>query len=311
MVVFTRELHNKYTLVSTIIILLWSWFVGLDYLLRYIMLSFFISDFLMFYSITTNDIVLHHILSILMIVFYWSDKDKIILILTEISTPFLILFRLHKGGNINKILFILTFFYFRIYNLGTLLMKRRYEIENPVMWLFFFLFLLNCWWAEIIIRKTTPQSIKYFLRQITPYTHLLTTLAISTHNKSYVNIFLLISPFASFAWHKYQTIFFYILDLFCLHSLSFCIALQHSQSALLSLPFHIGDILFYYFHHKTWLISSIGYDVSLVFYYKKDFMWLFGWLLITLLLIKQTFGHGSTQSIIHLVLSFIFYRYFS
>jgi hypothetical protein len=111
-------------------------------------------------------------------------------------------------------------------------------------------------------------------------------------------------------WHQKKSLWFYILDLICLHTLSFLISFQNVNSNIVwvSLPFHIADILFYYFHHKLWLFSSIGYDTTIVFlYYKQDFLWLLGWFLIALLITRQTFGHGPTQTIIHTIISLLIY----
>ena len=306
----TFELQCQKTLVSTILIFVWTWSMVLDYRIMYFMIFFFITDFLFFYKIMRMDMVIHHIISLLMISFYWNNEDTLQLVLTEISTPFLIMFRLHIWENINKILFMLTFFYFRIYNLGTLLVKRRYDVDDPAVWLLFLLFLLNCSWAEIIVCKLVPPRVKTILRKITPYTHFLVLSSFSQRNHPLLNFCFVASPMASYLWHQYNTQWWYILDLVCLHSMSFLVSLQHvplRNLVWLSLPFHVGDVLFYYFHHQYWLLTSIGYDVMLVFLYSKhDFLWLWGWLIVALMLIKQTFGHGSTQAVIHILISLLF-----
>lgn len=307
---FLLKLQNQKTLVSTLLILGWTWWRGLDDCLRYFMLSFFITDFLFFYKIMRIDMVIHHIISLLMISFYWNNEDTLQLVLTEVSTPFLIMFRLHIWENINKILFMLTFFYFRIYNLGTLLVKRRYDVDDPAVYLLFLLFLLNCWWSEIIVRKLVPQRVKTILRKITPYTHFLILSTFSQRNHPLLNFCVVASSMTSYLWYQYKTQWWYILDLVCLHSISFLVSLQHvplRNLVWLSLPFHIGDVLFYYFHHQYWLLTSIGYDVMLVFLCsKQDFLWLLGWLIIALLVVKQTFGHGPTQTVIHMLISLLF-----
>lgn len=304
------KLQNQKTFVSTLIILAWTWWMGLDDCLRYFMITFFITDFVLFYKIIKMDMIIHHLVSLLMISFYWNDEDTLQLVLTEVSTPFLVMFRLHIWENVNKVLFILTFFYFRIYNLGMLLMKLRYEVEDPAVWLLFVLFSINCWWAEIIVRKLVPPHVKSMLRKLTPYTHFLILSSVSSRNHLLTNSCLFVSSIASYLWHQYKTQWWYILDLVCLHSMSFLVSLQHVPSSnvvWVSFPFHVADVLFYYFHHKIWLLSSIGYDVMLVFLYcKKDFLWLLGWLLVALLLSRQTFGYGSTQTVIHMLISLIF-----
>jgi hypothetical protein len=244
-----------------------------------------------------------------MLSFYWKHEDTLQLVLTEVSTPFLIMCHLHIWENINKVLFVLTFFYFRIYNLGLLMMKRRYEVDDPAVWLFFVLFLLNCWWAEIIVRKLVPQRVKTILQKMTPYAHFLILSMFSQSNHSLLNLCFLASSIASYLWHEYKIQWWYLLDLFCLHVMSFLVSLQnvHSDLVWVSLPFHVGDVLFYYFHHQYWLFTSIGYDVMLVFLcLKQDFLWLLGWLIIALLLVKQTFGHGPTQTVIHMLISLLF-----
>jgi len=303
MVVLTKEFHNQQTLVAVTTVLFWTWFNGLDAGLQCFMMLYFIVDLLLFHKVISNDMVFHHLLSLLMTFFYWDHPDTMRLVLTEISTPFLVFYHLRIGGNLNKLLFILTFFYFRIYNLGILLAERRYEVDNPAVWLLLCLFSLNCYWAEKIIRKITPPVVKTVLLQLTPYSHFLTTIA--TYHDPYINMFLWLSPLSSFLWHHYQTVFFYILDLFCFHSLSFLIASQYTPMAFLSLPFHLADILLSPVYHKISLFLSIGYDIIVVFCYKQDFLWLFGWFLVALVLVKQTFGHGPTQSIIHMLISFL------
>lgn len=300
------KLQNQKTLVSTILILGWTWWMGLDDYLRYFMIFYFITDFLMFYKIIKIDMIIHHIISLLMISFYWNHEDTLQLVLTEVSTPFMSMFYLHIWENINKMLFVLTFFYFRIYNLGMLVMKRRYEVDDPAVWLLFLLFSLNCWWAEIIVRKLLPPRIKTMLRKLTPYTHFLILSGISSKNHLLMNSCFI----ASYLWHQYKTQWWYMLDLFCLHSMSFLVSLQHvplRNFVWLSLPFHIVDVLFYYFHHHYLLLTSFGYDVMLVFFFsKQDFLWLWGWLMMALFLVKQTFGYGPTQTIIHIIISLLF-----
>jgi hypothetical protein len=306
------KLKNTTTLVSTLLILGWTWQMGLDDWLRCFMVFYFLIDFILFSNITKTDMVFHHMVSLLMILFYWNNEDTLQLILTEISTPFLVMFRLHICEDVNKVLFILTFFYFRIYNLGRLLVKRRYETNNPAVWLLFLLFSLNCWWAEIIARKLVPHPVKTILYKLTPYTHFLILSCVSSRNHLLMNSSLIASSFASYLWHHYKTPWWYILDLVCLHSISFLYSLQNAPSSNLvwvSFPFHVADVFFYYFYHRFWLLSSIGYDVMLVFLSsRQDFLWLLGWLLVALLLSRQTFGQGCTQAVLHLLISFIVFR---
>lgn len=294
MVEFTRELQYKRTLISTIFILLWTFFMGVkNDLLKNFMILYFITDFLVFYRIIQKDMIFHHIVSLLLIYFYWHDDDTIQLVLTEVSTPFLMLLNLRIYESINRLLFIMTFFYFRIFNMGLVVIKRRYEIENPDSWLVFFLFLLNCWWAEIILRKhLIPLSAKYLLTKLRPYL------------KTFEN--------PSFLLRQLETIWFYITDMACLHILSFSMSIKHNtlKRSILSLPFHIADMMFYdTAYNKVFLFSSIGYDVMLIFlYYKQDLLWLLGFLIITLFNRKQTFGYGFTQKVVYFLIGLLSYN---
>ena len=253
--------------------------------------------------------ILHHLLSLGMICFHWHHEECKQLILTEISTPFLVLYHLEIAQTVNKILFVFTFFYFRIYNLYTIVRKRRYEIDHPEIWLFFSFFVLNCWWAEKIVRKLVPPSVKQMLRQLTPYSHFLILSCLGENRIR--NGFLILSTLASFMWHQYKRVEWYVLDLFCFHSISFLSSLHHVPSNLvwLSIPFHVADVFFFFTYHQLWLLASIGYDVILIFLFlEQDFVWLFGWILIVLLLRKQTLGNGFTQTLVHILCASLIYH---
>ena len=72
----TLKLQCQKTLVSTILILGWTWSVGLDDYLRYFMFCFFITDLLLFYKIIKMDMILHHIVSLLMMSFTGTMKTR-------------------------------------------------------------------------------------------------------------------------------------------------------------------------------------------------------------------------------------------
>lgn len=313
MVFSSKELHCKHALVSTLFIIFWTLCIGLDDTLRKIMLLYFIIDFILFHKMTTMEMCFHHIVAFLMIYFYWNHVETKQLVLTEVSTPFLVMFQLNIFKNFSKILFILTFFYFRIFHMGLILIRHRYETNDPCVWLFFMLFLLNCYWAEIIIRKKFVRVyLQNSLQKITPYSHFLSWFVLLYNdNTIYTKTFLLLSPITSYLWHKTKYYWFYILDLMCLHALSFFISFQHVGSGLvfLSLPFHIADYFFYYAHHRLWVMLSIGWDMMLVFlYYKRDFVWLWGWFITALFNTRQTFGYGPTQSIVHICIATLLYN---
>lgn len=297
-------LHNIKTLVSTLMALVWIWVVGLDNYLRYYLLSYFATDFMFFYSAMRRDMILHHMVSLAMILFYWGHEQTTGLILTEVSTPFLALFKLHIWEDVNKVLFLVTFFYFRIYHIGSVLVANHDKVDDPAAWLIFVLYLLNCWWAEMIVRKLAPRSLKTMLNKLTPYTHFATLYNLSPKNPPWLNLAFLTSSLSSYLWHQYKIQWWYMLDLFGLHSLSFLFSLRTVSSpwVWLSLPLHVADVLFYYTHHRLWVFPSIAYDVMLIsFSDKGGFVWLLGWFWVALLLIRQTFGSGSTQAVVHLL----------
>jgi len=278
----TLELQYKRTFISTLFILSWAFFVGINDVLKNFMLLYFITDFLIFYRIIRADMVFHHIISLMLIYFFWQDDyDTRQLVLTESSTPFLMLLNLCIFKNFNKALFIMTFFYFRIFNMGLVLIKRRHDIKNFETWLLFKLFLLNCWWAEIILRKHLfPLLIKYISPKVVPF-----LTSFNNHKQNSL-------------WRQSRKLWVYTTDMACLHVLSFYISIKHNKlnRALVSLPLHVADLLFY---NKVFLFSSIGYDIMLVFMcYKQDFLWLLGWILVALFNHKKTFGYGTTQPIL-------------
>jgi len=289
----TLELQYKRTLISTLFIILWMNFMGITDVLKNFMLLYFITDFLVFYKIIRKDMICHHILSLLLIYLYWHDDHTTTkkLVMTECSTPFLMMLNLHIFETINKALFISTFFYFRIFNMWLILVERRYEIENFETWLFFMLFLLNCWWSEIILRKhLIPLSVKYII----PHP-----------------IIRKLDKNTSFLWHQSRQLWLYSTDMAVLHMLSFYISIKHNSlnNALVSFPLHIVDLLFYDTCDKIFLFSSIGYDVVLVFlYYKQDFLWLLGWILAALFNSKKTFGYETTHPIVYFLIGFLIYN---
>jgi hypothetical protein len=126
-----------------------------------------------FYFVKKKDIMLHHgfVLSMLhyMNTHEFDDKHNMVSILlhTEISTIFLIIHNLYTSINlinyINKMLFVSTFFYYRIYQYYYLLFNPRFNITLYIHSTTFELceiyigmyglFLLNVYWYYKIINK--------------------------------------------------------------------------------------------------------------------------------------------------------------
>lgn len=310
-------LHYQLTFVGTMVILSWVYWFGIDSSLQKILLLYFFLDLGFFFTLMKPDMLLHHILSILLTMFCYQpyDVETQYFILTEVSTPFLVLYRLHVYEKINQILFLVFFFYFRIFQIGQVLIQHRYELEDYRVWLSFFLYCLNCYWLEMIVRHhLVNHCIKENLKHIVSYSHGISFLVLFQKQYNLVSIMSFFSSLASYLWHQYKTLNFYVIDLLCFHLLSFSIHWNYvpvslSTYKLVSLPFHIADVVFYYSHHQLWLALSIGYDVSMVFFhYKKDFLWLLGWFIIFLILSRQTFGYGSTQTVVHLLIAYLFYN---
>jgi hypothetical protein len=134
------------------------------------------------------DLIIHHILIINMIIYGYLYKGNNIedqyifvniLISCEISNIFLMINNILKiynyNSNINNILFILTFIYYRIINYGNqiifnksnhkLLFYNSKTIYDTIFLVvtFYGFYILNIYWLCIIIKKLTPKVIKYFI----------------------------------------------------------------------------------------------------------------------------------------------------
>lgn len=310
--------HYHVTLLSILVILGWVFSVGVNPILQQIIMFYFMLDLFVFSSLLKPDMVLHHVVSLLLIMLCYQPYhvETKTVVLTEVSTPFLVLYRLHVYKNVNRVLFVCFFLYFRIWQLGQLLFQHRYEVADYKVWLLFVLYCLNCYWMEIIVRiyflsKTTIQE---KLISLVPYSHGSSSLVFLLFQKQYnlLGLTSFMSSLASYWWHRYNTLNFYLFDLLCFHLLSFFVQWKYVPSSqyywkILSVPFHLIDVGFYYSHHPLWLLLSVGYDVLLVFLsYQHDFLWLLGWLLVFLMLMKQTFGIGGTQTILHLFIAYLF-----
>jgi hypothetical protein len=130
-----------------------------------------------FYFVKKKDMILHHIL-IMTMLHYMNNHDSeykkdivFVVLSTEISTIFLITHNLLDNAcnivvlkNINKLFFISSFVYYRIYNYSYLLLDNNiyntlyihsknnfeyYEIFASLYGLFF----LNLYWTCLILKK--------------------------------------------------------------------------------------------------------------------------------------------------------------
>lgn len=310
--------HYQITLFSTIGILGWMSLIGTDPILRIIMMGYFLMDIVFFYKTMKPDMICHHVLSCLLVMFYYQpyDEETTCLLAMEISTPFLILCRLHIYETINRLLFLFFFTYFRIFRIGLLLFRHQDEIYSFPIWLSFLLYLLNWYWFEMIVRHhLVGNRVKEYLIRVVPYSHYCSSLVILLKKQYHMLGIGLLSSVSSYLWHQYKTMFYYVLDLSCFHLLSFYVNWNYVSTnwKFLSLPFHIMDIISCnnpHHQHQLWLCLSVGYDVLMVFYhYNQNFLWLFGWLLVFLMIVKQTFGCGSTQTVCHFLIAILFSRF--
>jgi len=133
------------------------------------------------YFIKNKDMIFHHILALCMINYTHINNNEYtnalisIMLKTEISTIFLttnnlLNCRTNYFKNINKILFVLTFMYYRIYNYAyyLILNKNTYTIffiysKNKfefckVYISIYGLFMLNLYWFYLILKKTLFQN---------------------------------------------------------------------------------------------------------------------------------------------------------
>ena len=121
-----------------------------------------------------KEMIFHHILALGMIHYMNQHRDieninEIISVLlsTEISTVFLILNNSLEHSivkNVNKMVFVSTFFYYRVYNYTHLLLDKNtnssfliYSRNNveyyQIYTTLYGLFILNVYWASLILKK--------------------------------------------------------------------------------------------------------------------------------------------------------------
>ena len=141
--------------------------------------------FIDFYFVKRKDMILHHLL-VLCMLHYMNNHADIknrseivsVILSTEISTIFLTTNNLLEmegnmviAKNINKILFVSSFFYYRIYNYTYYLI-----LDNNIHKIFYYysknnlefceiytgiygLFFLNLYWCGIILKKTILHTV--------------------------------------------------------------------------------------------------------------------------------------------------------
>jgi hypothetical protein len=128
-----------------------------------------------FYFVKKKDMILHHTI-VLALTHYMNNHDfenkkEIVFVIlnTEISTIFLTTYNLLDTTsnilkNINKLFFVTTFFYYRIYNYSYLLIDNNihntlytYSRNNfeycEIYTSLYGLFLLNLYWTYLIFKK--------------------------------------------------------------------------------------------------------------------------------------------------------------
>jgi hypothetical protein len=113
---------------------------------------YFLQDFFI-HPPLKRDMVCHHVLGTLLVCSSrHSNWDEIVVVYeTEWSTIFLVLMSMNICTSVSTPLFVVSFFYFRIYRLTVLLLNRAdYTLVNLLVAC---LFGLNMYWQYCIIRK--------------------------------------------------------------------------------------------------------------------------------------------------------------
>lgn len=259
-------------------------------LIEVFMIAYLLLDLCLFSHVLTADMVLHHVLSLLLLFSFHhrTKEEQVAFLLTEVSTPFLVLSRLGIFKNLTKICFLATFLYFRVYGVGVVLWKERYSIYDPCVWNGYALWVLNLYWLEIILRHIIDKD------QI---------------QRSFFHIFV---PIASFYFLHNSILQLWVaifiasisvlwsnpMDRAGMHFLSFVNILNTTPGNFLSFvsfPLHQLDLLL---DEERFLLLSLGWDVMHVFYYTNNLMWLCAWTLMTILYVRQTFG-SNTGSVLY------------
>lgn len=300
----TKDDHLRFTLVM--LILLGLVFHTCPPLCTFsFMMAYFLVDLRLFFRVMSQDMIFHHVLSMVLTYSYLDqDEEKqLVLLSTELSTPFLIMYKLGVARPWTKILFVMTFLYYRIYNLGWLLWKERHHVHDMYVWVAYMLWMLNWHWLELILSRLCHEKLQTVFFHMTPYTHFLSVFVIQSTNLG-VGVMLssVFSAVASYYWHTTHHWGAFLMDVGLLHTQSFLLAVAcvPSLSKWVSLPFHIMDLFAYYYHHNLWVVLSIGLDAANIFLWKQDLMWMFGWLILGIFYTRQTFGYGNTQSLLHI-----------
>ena len=277
----------------------------------YFLFVYLLYDFILFYPFFLPDMVVHHVLTMLLLTGYYhyetSETNK--LLSMEVSTPFLVLHKLGILKPITKILFLLTFVYFRIYQVGQLAYTHRYETMDIHIWLMYALWLLNWHWMLTIISHFRNQKkIVAILDALVPYTHFFSVLALKQY-PFLVQGACLLSAISSFTWHTTKTPCSLTLDRMFLHTWSWIMSVyhtDHSPLTIVSLPFHYGAITTK--HHRELTMVSIGWDVFLIFHHQQNLMWLAAWVITGMLYVREVVGYGTTQALVHSSVAWAIYQ---
>lgn len=300
----SRENHLKSALVGMMLLFL-VYNMKQSYT-PYVLFFYLLYDFVSFYKLFVPDMIVHHILTMLLLTGYhhYPIEDTDTLIRMEVSTPFLVLYKMKVAKQLNKILFLLTFIYFRIYRVGCVAYTHRHDITDVYIWIAYGLWLLNWHWLITILGHFREQKIVInTLNTIVPYTHFLSMLALQKH-PALIQWSCLLSSTSSFAYHTTKSSLAFILDRTCLHIWSWMMGVFHTDDnpfMLISLPIHLYDLVVW--QHPLPLLVSIGWDVVLIFLSQQDLMWLALWVIISMLYVRQVLGYGTTQALVHLFIA--------
>lgn len=300
----SRENHLKSALVGMMLLFL-VYNMKQSYT-PYVLFFYLLYDFVSFYKLFVPDMIVHHILTMLLLTGYhhYPIEDTDTLIRMEVSTPFLVLYKMKVAKPLNKILFLLTFVYFRIYRVGCVAYTHRYDITDVYIWIAYGLWLLNWHWLLTILGHFREQKVLLnMLNTIVPYTHFLSMLALQKH-PALIQGSCLLSCISSFAYHTTKSSLAFALDRTCLHIWLWMMGVFHTDDnpfMLISLPIHLYDLVVW--QHPLPLLVSIGWDVVLIFLSQQNLMWLALWIIIGMLYVRQVLGYGTTQALVHIFIA--------
>lgn len=262
----------------------------------YYLFFYLLFDFIVFYPLFSKDMIVHHILTMLLLTGYdkYEVNDSNKLLSMEVSTPFLVLYKMGVWKRVTKLLFLMTFVYFRIFQVGQVAHTYRHDVMDVHIWLVYALWLLNWHWMLTIIGhfRNEKRMVKV-LDAVVPYTHFFSVVA----SRGSVQWVCLLSAISSFAWHTTKTPTALKLDRCFLHVWSWWMSVCHtnlSPLVLASLPFHLGVMTVK--HYRELTLVSIGWDVLLIFLHQLNLMWLAGWVIAGMMYVREVVG---AQVLVH------------